>query len=208
MDPLKRMTRPAADYMARGSDPAGAGVHQARMQREAEQLFVNPGARVPNNPKNALGARQAAGQQQVYANLYDDWRIQGLSGTGVTYAEQQPAWPWAQRMSPQPEGANGTFDMALSQQIAARQPLSQVPPIDNALIGNPGLAQEVARRGDGGPMGLPLPPTPPARTEDLLSAVPVQVLGSPSDALFPRPQAAPVRPGKGRPASMPKPAMG
>lgn len=208
MDPLKRMTRPATDYMARGSDPAGAGVHQARMHREAETLFVNPGTRVPNNPKNALGARQAASQQQVYANLYDDWRSQGLPGTGITYAEQPPTWQWGQRMSPQPEGANGVFDIALSQQIAVRQPPSPLTPAANPLIADPGLARQVARRPDGGPMGQPLPPTPPARMEDLLSAVPVQVLGNPSDALFPRPQAAPPARGKGRPASMPKPAMG
>jgi len=210
MNPLDRMTRPDTDYLGAGADPAGAGVPKARMQRNAERLFVNPGTRVPNNTLVARGVEQelVGDNSRVVSNLYGDWRAQGLPGTGVNYAPQPPTWSWAQRMSPQPEGTNGVFDIALSQKIANAQPPSPLPPAANPLIADPGLAKQVARRPDGGPMGLPLPPTPPARMEDLLSAVPVQQLGSPGDALFPRPQATAVQRGKGRPASMPRPAMG
>jgi len=172
MDPLKKATRPAGDYMSRGLDAANVPV--ARGQKLAQQFYTQPGAAVPNNTMVGNQLQQELAQfdnARISSNPYGDWRAQGLPGTGVNYGFQPPAWGGAKMMSPQgmPE-TEGLGDLRWAGQVNGAGGPLMAPP--NEWVANPGLAKETPRYpGTGQPMGLPLPSGgPPMAMEDLASA--------------------------------------
>ena len=218
MDPFKRATRPASDYLARGSDPTS--VPKARGQREAEQLYKAPGTRVPNNPEMGRQVQMELdrGKSQVYEIPYRDGRMVAPPGTGVDFVPRRPAPAALQAMARQPMAQTeylGDVVGRAGQAASSGGPLAAMP---NEWVQSPGIAREVARYpGTGQPAGTGLPPAPPAGVEDLRSLQPMfapvpdmqlpqsQVIGSPSDARLPRAgRGAPPAAG-GRPAVMPQP---
>lgn len=217
MDPLKKATRPATDYMGRGSDPGNVPV--ARGQKLAQQFYTQPGARVPNNTMvgNQIQQELAASDNvRISSNLYGDWRAQNLPGTGVNYGMQPPAWSAGRMMSPQgmPD-SDGLGDLRWAGQVnGAGGPLMGPP---NEWVANPGLAKETARYPDTGqPMGLPLPASPPMGLEDLASSQSLmpaapdmmfasRVEGHPTEAALPSAGMGATPSGGGLPAAMPQP---
>lgn len=172
MDPLKKATRPASDYMGRGNNPGSVPV--ARGQKLAQQFYTQPGARVPNNTMVGNQIQQELGQMdnaRINSNLYGDWRGQNLPSTGVNYALQPPAWSGGRMMSQQPlMDSEQLGDLRWAGQVnGAGGPLVAQP---NEWVQTPGIAAESMRYpGTGQPMGLPLPSGgPPTALEDLSSA--------------------------------------
>lgn len=228
MDPHKRATRPASDYMGRGNDPANVPV--ARSQKQAAQLYVQPGAPmttplgnqrfpVPNNTMVGNQIQQELAQvdnARISSNPYQDWRAQNLPGTGVNYAIQPPAWSAARAMSPQAmQQSEQLGDLRWAGQVnGAGGPLAGAP---NEWVVNPGIARETSRYGTGQPMGNPLPSSgPPAGMEDLRSAqnlMPAapdmafasRVDGHPAEAALPGAGMGSAPTAGGMPATMPKP---
>ena len=222
MDPLKKATRPATDYMGRGNNPGDVPV--ARGQKLAAQFYTQPGARVPNNTMVGGQIQQELDQldnARVISNLYGDWRGQNLPGTGVNYALQAPAWSGARMMSQQPLGDSEQLgDLRWAGQVnGAGGPLAAQP---NEWVQNPGIAREAVRYpGTGQPMGLPLPSAPQQQTEDLMSAQPLaampagqelmfasRVEGHPAMAALPQAGAGATPNAGGMPALMPQPKEG
>jgi hypothetical protein len=217
MDPLKKATRPATDYMGRGSDPGNVPV--ARGQKLAQQFYTQPGARVPNNTMVGNQIQQelaASDNARISSNLYGDWRAQNLPGTGVTYGMQAPAWGAGRAMAPQgmPE-TEGLGDLRWAGQVnGAGGPLMGPP---NEWVANPGLAKETARYPDTGqPMGLPLPASPPMGLEDLASSQSLmpaapdmmfasRVEGHPAEAALPAAGFGATPTQGGMPPAMPQP---
>lgn len=218
MDPHKKATRPASDYMGRGNDPANVPV--ARSQKMATQLYTQPGAAVPNNTMVGNQIQQELAQldnARISSNPYQDWRAQNLPGTGVNYAMQRPAWGAARVMSPQPMPHSEQLgDLRWAGQVGgAGGPLAGPP---NEWVANPGLAREVPRYPTGQPIGNPLPSSgPPASREDLRSAqnpMPAapdmmfasKVEGHPAEAALPSAGRGASPEAGGMPATMPRPA--
>lgn len=216
MDPLKKATRPATDYMGRGSNPQD--VPKARGQKLAQQFYTQPGARVPNNTMVGGQIQQELGQfdnARINSNLYGDWRGQNLPGTGVNYGFQPPAWSGARMMSQQPLGDSEQLgDLRWAGQVnGAGGPLVAEP---NEWVQTPGIAAESPRYpGTGQPMGLPLPPAPPMAIEDLNSAQTLmpaapdlmfasRVDGHPAMAALPQAGAGATPDAGGMPALMPQ----
>jgi hypothetical protein len=218
MDPHKRATRPASDYMSRGVDPANVPV--ARSQKQAAQLYTQPGAAVPNNTMVGNQIQQELAQldnARISSNPYQDWRAQNLPGTGVTYAMQRPAPGGARVMSPQAMPQSEQLgDLRWAGQVSgAGGPLAGPP---NEWVQNPGLAKEAMRYGTGQPVGRPLPSGgPPPGREDLSSAQSLmppapdmmfasRVEGHPAEAALPSAGQGASPGAGGMPAVMPKPA--
>jgi hypothetical protein len=223
MDPQRRATRPATDYMGRGNDPANVPV--ARGQKLADQFYTVPGGRVPNNTLVGNQIQMEVGRDngQVYSNPYQDWRGANLPGASIDYGMQRPAPAVGRMMTPQAIGQSESMgDLRWAGQVNGMGGPLAGPP--NEWVANPGLMKEVQRYPTGQPVGRPLPPGgPPPGQEDLRSAktpVPTttdlmfagpdlqaasRVEGSPADALLPRAGRG-SSPGKGgRPAVMPQP---
>jgi len=218
MDPLKKATRPASDYMGRGSDPANVPV--ARGQKLAAQFYTQPGARVPNNTMVGNQIQQELTQldnARVTSNLYGDWRAQNLPGTGVNYGFQPPAWSGGRMMSPQPLGDSEQLgDLRWAGQVnGSGGPLNGPP---NEWVANPGIATEAVRYpGTGQPMGVPLPSSgPPMALEDLQSAQTLmpadldlmfasRLEGHPAEAALPAAGAGSAPTLGGVPSTMPQP---
>lgn len=171
MDPLKRATRPAGDYMGRGLDQDNVPV--ARQQKMATQLYTQPGARVPNNTLVGRQVQQeiAHDNGQIYSNPYRDWRAQGVPGTGIDYREQRPAWAAARMMSPQPMQASDQVDALrwAFEVKGAGGPLAGPP---SPWVQNPaGIAKEASRYpGTGQPGQPPMQAQAPMAMEDLRTA--------------------------------------
>ena len=218
MDPLKKATRPAGDYMSRGLDAANVPV--ARGQKLAQQFYTQPGAVVPNNTMVGNQLQQELAQfdnARISSNLYGDWRAQGLPGTGVNYGFQPPAWGGAKMMSPQGMSeTEGLGDLRWAGQVNGAGGSLMAPP--NEWVANPGLAKETPRYpGTGQPMGLPLPSGgPPMAMEDLASVQTLmpaapdmmfasRVEGHPAEAALPSAGMGATPSGGGRPAAMPQP---
>lgn len=217
MDPFQRATRPPRDYMSRGSDPGN--VPKARAQREADRFYRMPGTRVPNNPMVGRDALMGIQQEdeQVYEIPYMDGRMKRPQGTRVDVVFQPPAPAVGRMMAPQPSMATeGLGDLRWADQVKGMGgPLAQKP---NELVQDPGIAREAPRYpGTGQPVGIPLPPSPPAGMEDLRSAqAPMppgpdmglfasRVEGRPSDARMPAAGRGASPTAGGRPAVMPQP---
>lgn len=216
MDPRKQATRPPSDYMGRGSNPQDVPV--ARAQKQAAQLYTQPGARVPNNTmvgrEVQLGVAQGNGQ--IYSNPYGDWRGQGVRGTGIDYREQRPAWAAGRMMSQQPLAASEQVgDLRWAGQVNGSGGPLQAPP--NAWVQNPGIAKEAPRYpGTGQPAQAPLPSHAPMAMEDLRTAQTLmpaapdlafasRVDGHPAEAALPSAGHG-ASPGRGgMPMSMPQP---
>jgi hypothetical protein len=169
MDPHKKATRPASDYMSRAVNPGDVPV--ARGQKLAQQFYTQPGGTVPNNTMIGNQIQQELGQfdnARISSNPYGDWRAQGVPGTGVNFGMQPPAWGAAKVMSPQPMPQSEQLgDLRWAGQVnGSGGPLAAAP---NESVMNPGIAAEVQRYGTGQPMGVPLPSSPPAGMEDLRS---------------------------------------
>lgn len=218
MDPLKKATRPAGDYMSRGLDQQSVPV--ARGQKLAQQFYLQPGASVPNNTMVGNQIQQELGQldnARISSNPYGDWRAQGLPGTGVNYALQPPAWSGGRMMSPQglPDSEK-LGDLRWAGQVnGAGGPLMGPP---NEWVANPGLmAQSPRYPGTGQPGVAPIPAAAPMRMEDLVSAqnlMPAapdmmfasRVEGHPAEAALPAAGGTPTA--GGMPATMPAPKNG
>jgi hypothetical protein len=216
MDPHKKATRPATDYMGRGSNPADVPV--ARDQRLADQFYRSPGTRVPNNTMIGQGVAQGVAQEngQVYSNPYQDWRGSGLPGTGINYEMKRPAPPQARMMSPQPMMAGEQLgDLEWAGRVnGSGGPLAGAP---NEWVTNPGIAKQSPRYSTGQPGAPPVPAgMMPMRMEDLQSAqTPLNPVapdlmmsasrteGSPADATLPRPGRGAAPTSKGAPSTMP-----
>lgn len=185
MDPLKRATRPASDYMGRGNNPGSVPV--ARGQKLAQQFYTQPGARVPNNTMVGNQIQQELGQMdnaRINSNLYGDWRGQNLPSTGVNYALQPPAWGGARMMSQQPLVASEQLgDLRWAGQVnGAGGPLVAQP---NEWVQTPGIAAESPRYpGTGQPMGLPLPSAPQGGVEDLINAQPLAAMPAGQELMY------------------------
>ena len=218
MDPLKKATRPASDYLGRGSDPGNVPV--ARGQKLAQQFYTQPGAAVPNNTVIGNQIQQELAQldnARVTSNLYGDWRAQNLPGTGVNYGFQPPSWGGGRMMSPQPLGDSEQLgDLRWAGQVNGGGGPLVAPP--NEWVANPGLATETARYpGTGQPMGLPLPSGgPPMAMDDLRSAQTLmpagqelmfasKLEGHPAEAALPSAGAGATPTTGGMPSVMPQP---
>lgn len=226
MDPQRRATRPMADYMGRGNDPANVPV--ARGQKLADQLYTVPGGRVPNNVLVGNQIQMEIGRDngQIYSNPYQDWRGANLPGASISYGMQRPAPAAMQMMTPQPIGQTEAMgDLRWAGQVNGMGGPLAGPP--NEWVANPGLAKETPRYPTGQPMGHPLPAGgPPPQQEDLRSAQPPapavadlsvpgpdlqvasRVEGSPADALLPRAGRGSTPTKGGRTAVMPRPQGG
>ena len=222
MDPLKRMSRPATDYMGRGLDPANVPV--ARGQKLAAQFYTQPGAAVPNNTMVGNQIQQELAQfdnARISSNPYGDWRAQAVPGTGVNYALQPPAWGGGRMMSPQAAPDSEQLgDLQWAGQVNGTAgtdggaPLMAAP---NEWVQNPGLAIEVGRYpGTGTPVGQQLPPTAPWGFEDLRSTQSLmpaapdmlfasRVEGHPAEAALPSAGAGAAPNLGGMPPVMPQP---
>ena len=217
MDPLKKATRPAGDYMSRGLDTANVPV--ARGQKMAQQFYTQPGGSVPNNTMVGNQIQQELMQfdnARISSNPYGDWRAQGLPGTGVNYGVQPPAWGAGRVMSPQGMAdSEGLGDLRWAGQVGGAGGPLEGPP--NEWVTNPGLAGESARYpGTGQPIGLPLPAAPQTAMEDLMSAQSLmpaapdmmfasRVDGHPAEAALPQAGAGATPTAGGMPAAMPQP---
>ena len=218
MDPFKRATRPAGDYLRSEHLQGQGSVPKARAHREADRLYRMPGTRVPNNPEMARQFLMEDAQRlRVYGIPYQDGRVVNPPSTGVDFVVQPPAPAVGRMMTPQPMVATEQLgDLRWADQVKGMGgPLGQQP---NDLVKDPGQAAQVARySGTGQPMGVQLPPAPPAGMEDLRFAqVPMppvpdmglpasRVEGSPSDARFPAAGRGASPTAGGRPAVMPQP---
>jgi hypothetical protein len=203
--------------MGRGNDPANVPV--ARSQKQAAQLYTQPGAAVPNNTMVGNQIQQELAQvdnARINSNPYQDWRAQNLPGTGVNFGIQPPAWGAARVMSPQAmQQSEQLGDLRWAGQVnGAGGPLAGAP---NEWVMNPGLARETPRYSTGQPMGNPLPSSgPPAGMEDLMSAQSLmpaapdmgfasRVDGHPAEAALPSAGAGAAPTAGGMPSTMPKP---
>jgi hypothetical protein len=216
MDPYKKATRPASDYMGRAGNPQDVPV--ARGQKLAQQFYTQPGARVPNNTMVGNQIQQELGQldnARITSNLYGDWRGQNLAGTGVNYGFQPPAWSGARMMSQQPFAENEQLgDLRWAGQVnGAGGPLVSQP---NEWVQSPGLAKETPRYETGQPMGIALPSAPPGGMEDLNSAQSLmpatpdlmfssRVDGHPAEAALPSAGQGSAPTAGGTPGLMPQP---
>lgn len=210
------MDRNPKDYMTRAVDQTNVSV--ARLRREVERDGTVPGGRIALNPGNYRPVEEELqrAQGQVRTGLYGDWRGVGLPGLGVNYARVKLTPGMVRAMTPQPMPATEQLgDLRWAGQVTGSG--TAFDPEPPPLVKVPGIAAEVARHPTGQPVGVPLPPAPPSRMEDLQSLQPMyapvsdmqlpqsQVLGSPSDARLPRAGRGASRSPGGRPAVMPEP---
>jgi len=218
MDPLKRATRPASDYMGRGNDAGNVPV--ARGQKLAAAFYTQPGGSVPNNTMVGNQIQQELAQidnARISSNPYQDWRGQGLPGTGVNYGIQPPAWGAARVMSPQPMMSSEQLgDLRWAGQAGGSGgPLAAAP---NEWVMNPGIAGQAMRYSTGQPVGMPLPQSGPQPSiEDLRTAqTPMppapdmafasRVEGHPAEAALPAAGRGSSPTAGGMPSTMPTPA--
>lgn len=170
---MKDKTKQAArgPIVAKGRDPMGAGVEQARRHKEAAAFYTQPGGKVPNN--TVVGRRDFMEvlneNASLRSNLYNDW-----SGPTppLQMGIQPPHNKWIDTLTAgwtdtDMLAAIGTANpaMTLRARTIEQYGPTPLPAGENPLVGAPGV-NATTQVGISGPVAPMAPPVPSLRGKD------------------------------------------